>query len=178
MEIKPRERCSVPTGFLHSSSAGIKRLLQFFYVSHQGSDNVWVYCHHVCTEIPEQASLSRFDFPTIIYIPPECERHCRMERWWWMFEDLSELWNISEQSLGKAVKGFKNGTLLSAGLCYQSRGSAVVTSGSVLGSLGCSGLCWKWWEVTLRLSMEVMLLWLWSLIKSGREAVGLLFGRL
>lgn len=54
---------------------------------------------------------SRLGFPTIIYIFTKLSRHYRMETRWFRFEGcLTDLWNIFEQYLRKAVKGVKNRT--------------------------------------------------------------------
>lgn len=122
-----------------------------------------------CLHWNSRTGMSRFDFPTIIYIP----LNLRGPAGWKDGGGCLRMWVSPETSLSSPWG--RQQRELRAELCHQlecltqSHGPAVVTSGSALGSLGCFGLCWKWWEVTLKLSMEVMFLWLWSLIKISRQ---------
>lgn len=100
-------------GFLHSTSAGIKRLLQFF-----------MYPTSALTMSSFTATMSALKFQNGLHCPdlispPPFTFLLNLRGWengGGRWEDLTELWNISEQSLGKAAEGVKNRTLLSAGV--------------------------------------------------------------
>lgn len=103
-----RGRCCRPLGFLPSISAWVKRLLHIF-LDVTGIFSFSVNTRNAYPELLVLVSLSRFGFPTIIYIFTKHQRHCNMEKWWFKSEGcLTDLWSIFEQYLRKAAEGVKN----------------------------------------------------------------------